>query len=163
MKKLLVFREGLCPDSRELDDYLYDSEVIRSDYIDMTPSNEINCYSGTLAMHASTWDIVFKDDDKYDWWHFLCEGTDSYAIRENAFLAAIEFFPKSIRNPLNCGLHVVLRKNNYMVMAYRLPKSLSTLLNEHVELRLNSFKDGEYSYEIPEDILGPVLVSEEEV
>ncbi len=163
MKKLLVFREGLCPDSRELDDYLYDSELIRSDYIDMSAEVEVNLHSGTLAMHASTWEVIFKDNDKYDWWHFVCEGTDSYATKEAAFIAAIEFFPKSIRNPLNCSLHVVLHKNNYMVMAYRLPKSLSATLDSHVELRLSSFKDGEYTYEIPEDVLGSAIVQEEEI
>ncbi|MCY1290669.1 hypothetical protein D9M70_398240 [compost metagenome] len=38
MKKMLVFREGQVQDRFDIDDYLYDSEVTRGDFMDMTPT-----------------------------------------------------------------------------------------------------------------------------
>jgi hypothetical protein len=163
MKKLLVFREGLHPDSRELDDYLYDSEVIRSDFIDMSPDNEIRHQEGDLAFYASSWEVIFKGDEKYDQWHLVCEGSTTYSFEEQSFKALNEFFPKHLRNVLNCNLQICLHKMDMMVCIYRLPKAVSHLLDTHLQYRFESFKDGKYHYEIPESALGPVLVLEEEV
>lgn len=154
MKKLLVFREGLHPDPRELDDYLYDSEVIRSDFIDVPAAKELNVQHGTLAMHTSSWDVVFKDDDKYDTWHVLCEGSDTYGFEEPPFVAAINFFDPKWRHPVHLTCTAVVHKKNYMLAIYRLSKAMSEVMEMDLKFRLESFKDGAYTYEIPESVLG---------
>ena len=87
MKKLLVFREGMCPDSREVDDYLHDSEVIRGDFIDLNPDDERKYTKGRMALYDSTWSVVFKDDHLYDHWHLVGEVTRPYAFDEDTFKA----------------------------------------------------------------------------
>jgi len=154
MKKLLVFREGLHPDPRELDDYLYDSEVIRSDFIDMPAAKELNVQHGTLAIHSSSWDVVFKDNDKYDYWHLICESSDSYGFTEPPFVALLGFFDKKWNNLAHLQCTAVSHKKNSMVVIYRLSKVMSEIMEMDLKLRLDSFKDGKYTYEIPESVLG---------
>ncbi|MNI58115.1 hypothetical protein D3C73_1132110 [compost metagenome] len=158
-----MFREGLHPDSRELDDYLYDSELNRNDFMDLHPEEKFECYSGTLALHSSTWEVVFKDDDKYDWWHFVCEGTTPYAFEEPAYVAANTFFPEGLRNVKCCARMVVLHKRTgAMVANYRLPKAVSHLMELHLRYRLESFSNGKYHYDLPHDDVGSVNVQMEE-
>ena len=162
MKKLLVFREGVHPDPRELDDFLYDSELFRSDFLDLSPEEKFEHYSDNLSLHTSTWEVVFKDDDKYDFWHFLCVGSDTYAFDEPAFIATFDFFPKELINVRCCNCRAVFHKDNYMVVIYRLPKAVSHLVDLHLKYRLESFKDGKYHYDLPKDDLGSVNVQMEE-
>jgi hypothetical protein len=162
MKKLLVFREGLHPDSREVEDYLYDSEAIRDDFFDLAARDEIGVYHGRLSLHATSWDVTYKDDDKFDFWHIVCEGSTGYAFEEPAFIAAMEFFKPEWRQAKLVNCRAVLHKNNYMVSIYRLPKAMSEVMSMDLKNRLESFKDGKFHYETPADALGPLAIAEEE-
>lgn len=157
MKKLLVFREGVCPEAREVEDYLYNSEVIRSDFIDMGAEVQSTHQSGTLSLYSSTWEIVFKDSDKFDYWHLVAEGTQGYAFEEASFKAATGLI-EPFKGP-HVLLTAVVHKRNTMVLIYRLKKKLSALLDLHLPLLLDSFKDGEYRYVIPENDLGSTNAS----
>jgi hypothetical protein len=161
MKKLLVFREGLHPDSRELDDYLYDSEAVRGDFFDLDARDAFGVYSGSLSLHASTWDVTFKDDDKYDFWHIVCEGSTEYAFTEAAYIASMEFFKPEWRTGKLVNCRAVVHKNNAMVSIYRLTKAMSEVMDMDLKHRLESFKDGKYHYETPADALGPLLIAAE--
>lgn len=161
MKKLLVFREGLHPDSRELDDYLYDSELIRDDFFDLSARDAFGVYHGRLSLHATTWDVVFKDSDTFDYWHIVCEGSTGYAFTEHAFMASMHFFKQEWRAAKLVNCRAVVHKNNSMVCIYRLPKAMSEVMEMDLKNRLESFKDGHYHYETPADALGPLAIAEE--
>lgn len=154
MKKMLVFREGSCPEPHEIDDLLYNTEVIRQDFVDMTPDDETRRYSGTLGVYDSTWQIVFKDSDKYDYWHILAVGTEGYAFEEPSFKAA-----SGLLEPYRSEylvLQAVIHKTNTMLLIYRVNKALSMLLHLHLPKILYSLQDGIYHYAVPDDALGPV-------
>lgn len=161
MKKLLVFREGVHPDSRELDDYLYDSEACRDDFYDLAATDEFGVYHGRLSLHASSWDVVFKDSDKYDFWHIVCEGTTGYAFTELPYIASMEFFKPEWRKSGLVNCRAVLHKNSSMVCIYRLTKAMSEVLSMDLKHRLESFKDGKYTYETSAETLGPLYAAAE--
>lgn len=146
MKKLLVFREGMCPDSREVDDYLHDSEVIKGDFIDLNPDDERKYTKGRVALYDSTWSVVFKDDHLYDHWHLVGEGTRLYAFDEDTFKATITLLEPYREHLL---LTAVLHKNNTITLIYRAGKCMSHLLDIHMPYILDSFNDGAYTYVIP--------------
>jgi len=157
MKKLLVFREGSCPEPHEVEDYLYNSEVIRQDFVDMNPEAESRQYSGKLGIYDSTWEIVFKDNDKYDFWHLVAVGTEGYAFDEPSF-KAVNGLLLPFRGEY-CMLQAVIHKANTMTTIYRLHKALSTLVALHLPQLIDSLQDGIYHYAIPVDALGPVHAS----
>lgn len=151
MKKMLVFREGICPDSREVDDYLHDSEVIRGEYIDLSPEEETRRFSGTLALYDSTWQVIFKGDHEFDQWHVVGEASCPYAFEEPAYKAATGLL-EPYRDRL--VLTAVLHKRTTIVLVYRVPKPLSELINLHLPFILEGFVSGVYTYVIPELDLG---------
>jgi len=157
MKKMLIFREGVCPDAREAEDYLYNSEVIRSDFIDMLPTEELQCQLGTLSVYASSWDIVFKDSDTFDYWHLYAEGTHDYAFEEPSFKAAIQLLA-----PFRGGhavIQVVVHKDHSVLLVYRVKKSLSTLIDSHLQRILESYTNGAYHHVVPDTVLGSLTAS----
>ncbi|MCY1290668.1 hypothetical protein D9M70_398230 [compost metagenome] len=112
---------------------------------------------------TSSWDIVFKGDDKYDFWHFLVISNDPYDFEEPCHRGAIELFAPYKSPAINLRA-VLYTKGNY-VLIYRLPKRLSELFDSHLTQLAESFDGTTYAYRIPEDVLGPVMlsVSKEEV
>ncbi len=157
MKKLLIFREGLCPDLREVEDYLHDSEVIRGDFIDPTPDDERKYQHGTMSLYDSTWSVVFKDDHLYDYWHVLAENTEPYAFDELTFKAAIGVLEPYREHLL---LTAVLHKRSTVVLIYRAGKHISHLLDMHIPFILDSFNDGVYGYAVPEADVASAALSD---
>lgn len=157
MKKMLVFREELVQDRFDLDDYLYDSEVTRSDFIDMEPDVQDNYQVGGISILTSSWNIVFKGDDKYDFWHFLVISNDPYNHDEPCHRGAVQLFAP-YKSPV-FNLRAVLHSKGNYVLIYRLPKKLSELFESYLKPIMESFDGNEYTYRIPEDALGPIVTS----
>jgi len=157
MKQMIVVREGACPEPQEVDAYLYNTEVTRQDVIDMVPDQEDRRMVGTLGVYASTWEIVFKDSEKFDFWHLSGEGTRVFAFDEEPIKAVVGLL-EPYRGP-HCILHTVVHKHNAVLLIYRIKKRLSDLLAEHLPQLVDSFKDGHYHYVIPDAALGPLSVS----
>lgn len=157
MKKLLVFSDGRISEKQQLDDYLYDSEVTRDDFIDLDPSDDKAVVLDNMAVRATSWDVVFKGDDKFDQWHFLVDHDDSYDFNEPKHKAAVELL-KPYHSPHVRVIAVIHLTGRYVVI-YRVVRSLSSLFDEHLERMLESYNDQTYSYRIPESMLGPVLSS----
>jgi hypothetical protein len=158
MKKMLVFGDEHVQDRVNLDDFLYDSEVTRDDFVNMEPTFRDDYLAGGIAIMTSSWDIVFKDDDKYDVWHFLVTGKDPYDFEEPCHKAAAGLF-SPYQHKLLFNLRAVLfTKGNY-VLIYRLPKKLSELIDLHLPQLADSFDGTTYTHRIPEDVLGPLIAS----
>lgn len=157
MKKMLVFKRDGIQERQDLDDYLYDSEVTRSDFIDMTPVDNHEYIVGGIAINDSTWDIVFKGDDTYDFWHLIVDSEDSYNFTEPCHLAAINLFTSYNQSCFN--LRSVVHNKGMYALVYRIPKVISELFNRHLKSILESFDGKTYIFSIPQDVLGPIVLS----
>lgn len=155
---MIVIREGNIPDSRELEDYLYNSEVSRSDFIDFTPIATHHANHDGMSIHVSDWDIVFKGDEKYDSWHLIADIEMQYAFDDPRYRAMLllEKYRKL------CKLQVVNHDHAYVYLIYQVPKELSEKLGELITAIIESFNGKEYTVELHEDVLGPIGLSLEE-
>lgn len=157
MKKLLVFSDGHISERQQLEDYLYDSEVTRDDFIDMNPSDELSITTSGIAVNVTSWPVVFKGDDKYDQWHFLVVHEDTYAFDEIKHVAALNLMKPY--HSEHVRVIAVSHSSGHLVFIYRIAHALSKLIGEHIDKLLESFNGKEYTYQIPEVLLGSVHTS----
>lgn len=152
MKKLIVFRRGVCPESDEVEDYLHSTEVLRSDFIDMSPEREMRNHVGDLAQYVSDWNVIFKDDETYDQWHIHFDTSCKVAGTLLEQYRAVGV----------CQCIVVLRGDTSVVAIYRIPKAISKLFSEHLPQILESYSDEHgYSFRIDESSIESLRVEEE--
>lgn len=157
MKKLLVFQDGLVQDRHQLEDYLYDSEVVRSNFIDMNPEDDNTYRLPGFIVNVTTWDVVFKGDDKYDYWHVLVVNDNTYDFEEPKHAAAIELLAQYKTEHIN--LTVVTHSSGHYVLVYRVRKAFSELISAHLPKILESFDGKTFGFRIPEDDLGSAALS----
>jgi len=157
MKKLLVFSAGRIQDRFELDDYLYDSEVIRSDYIDLNPEDRFQHIFPKAMVDVSEWEMIFKGSEEFDFWHTLVVSEDSYDFEEYKHKASIQLMKPYLSE--HVVITAVIHVNNHHVVVYRLKKAVSKVLNQHLKFILESFDGEKYNYSIPENVLGSALLS----
>lgn len=155
MKKMIVIREGGPPDSRELDDYLYNSEVSRSDFIDFNVVREQFSRKDNLSIHASEWNIVFKGDDKYDSWHFIADIGERYAFEDRRYKAMLLLEPYRKYCRLMVGSHA---SEVFTFLIYNVPKSLSQILSTQLQEIIESFDGEEYKVTLDEATLGDLVI-----
>ncbi len=159
MKKMIVIREGGPPSSRELDDYLYNSEVTRSDFIDMTPVSEESFYKDGMSIHVSDWDVVSKDEDKYDQWHLIADIETMYGFDDRRYKAMLVL--EKYRSA-HCSPVIVSHTPTYFFFVYRVKKKISNLISQNLKAILESFNGEYYDYAIDEQSVGSVGVSIQE-
>lgn len=146
-------------DPLEREDYLYDSEVIRSDFIEQKPETEEEFILGGFFVHVTTWEIVFKGDDLYDYWHLLVDRDDSYNFEDPAAKAAVSLFKPYYVDPLVpelISLNAVVHVHKRLVLVYRVRKALSEVLDRHLPFILKGYTDGKFHYAVPAEDLGIV-------
>jgi hypothetical protein len=143
MKRLVLFREGSKPFLGELDDYLHVSEIVKYNYVDMEPSAEWYHSFPDGVVHITDWDLVFKDDDKYDYWHLVSETSDESDVHHTRSIALLEPYRSEW-----CVLTAVIRDRDILVCIWRLDKAVSELIQSHIPYLLPTFKEDTYSYEI---------------
>ena len=159
MKKMIVIREGGPPNSRELDDYLYNSEVTRSDFIDMTPVSEEAFYKDGMSIHVSDWDVVSKDGDKYDQWHLIADIETMYSFDDRRYKAMLVL--EKYRSA-HCSPVIVSHTPTYFFFVYRVKKKISNLISQNLKAILESFNGECYDYAIDEQSVGSVGLSIQE-
>lgn len=159
MKKMIVIREGGPPNSRELDDYLYNSEVTRSDFIDMTPVSEEAFYKDGMSIHVSDWDVVSKGGDKYDQWHLIADIETMYNFDDRRYKAMLVL--EKYRSA-HCSPVIVSHTPTYFFFVYRVKKKISNLISQNLKAILESFNGECYDYAIDEQSVGSVGLSIQE-
>lgn len=158
MKKLLIIRPGVAPTwTSELDDYLYDSEVIRGGYMDLEPGDVWTVATDTMGFHSTTWEIVFKDDDKYDYWHILTTDHDPYDVEVESLRAAAGLFAGLKWNAEHFDLRAVLCRKNGRALIYRTSKGMSKWIQSELKERLASWTGDQYTYNFDIDTLSTYL------
>lgn len=158
MKKLLVIRPGVVPTrTSELDDYLYDSEVIRGGYMDLEPGDGWSANTATMGFYLSTWDVVFKDDDKYDSWHILTTDHDPYDVTAEALKAAVALFTGLKWNATHFDCRAVLCRNNGRALIYRTSKGMSKWIQSEIKDRLSSWNGETFTHSFDIDTLSTYL------
>lgn len=143
MKKLLIFHPQSLFSADDLENYLYDSEALRDDYLDMSP---LKAFQGALSQtkyHYSEWDVALKaDDDKYDQWHVVWAGDDQFVF-DDPYLKQIGEFQNTLRMGRGRCMAAWHRpKVTYAI--YKVQKELSGRTTEHLADLLESIDKGAY-------------------
>jgi hypothetical protein len=148
MKKLLIFHPQALFDANDLENYLYDSQAIRDDYLDMSPVNVISGVLSETKYSYSEWNIALKEGDDAHYWH-ICWCSETPFAFDDPYLLNLAAFEKAFRGT-RAQCTIVIHKPKVTYVVYKMEAEVSDLLALHLADILGNVDNHTYTPEMAE-------------
>lgn len=146
MRKLLILNVQTQYDASDLENYLYDTEASRDDFLDMLPSGIQSGKLSSTSWHYSEWALAHKDEGDYDYLHVVHQSDTRFAFDDKDTERVANLYKAFIGT--QAMITVVYHKANRTIVIVKLAKVLSAIVTEGLKQILESVDREEYTEEL---------------